>query len=57
MVLSWGSSLTIHIIYRDGTYQEVKLGTNLENGEVPQFLVPRDTIFGSSVANENTFSW
>lgn len=51
-----GSPLTIHIIYRDGTYQEVKLGINLENGEVPQFLVPRDTIFGSNVANENTFS-
>ncbi|MBP1963555.1 cupin domain-containing protein [Paenibacillus aceris] len=51
-----GSPLTIHVILEDGTYEEVKLGINLENGETPQYLVPKNSIFGSSVMVKNTFS-
>ncbi|MFC7319702.1 cupin domain-containing protein [Halobacillus campisalis] len=51
-----GSSLTIHMIYPDGKYEEVKLGLHVDKGEVPQFVVPRHTIFGSSVQEEDTFS-
>jgi len=51
-----GSSLTIHVIDEDGTYEEVNLGLNLEQGEVPQYLVPKNSIFGSSVMEEDTFS-
>lgn len=51
-----GSSLTIHVIHEDGCYGEVKLGLDLENGEVPQYLVPKNSIFGSSVMEKNTFS-
>lgn len=51
-----GSPLTVHIIHEDGTYEEVKLGINLDHGEVPQFLVPKNCIFGSSVMEEDTFS-
>ncbi|MUV38242.1 hypothetical protein JNUCC1_02078 [Lentibacillus sp. JNUCC-1] len=47
-----GSPLEIHMIHQDGSYQCVKLGVNLDNGEVPQLMVPKHTIFGS-VAEEN----
>ena len=33
-----------------------KLGLNIEQGEQPQVLVPKNTIFGSSVDEKNTFS-
>jgi predicted cupin superfamily sugar epimerase len=51
-----GSSLTIHMITPDGEYREVALGIDIANGEVPQFVVPKHTIFGSSVKDGNTFS-
>lgn len=51
-----GSPLTVHMIYPDGTYEARKLGLNIENGEAPQVLVPKHTIFGSSVDEEDTFS-
>ncbi|WP_147535725.1 cupin domain-containing protein [Bacillus marasmi] len=51
-----GSSLTVHVIDANGKYEEYKLGLNLEAGEVPQVLVPKNSIFGSSVMNKDTFS-
>ena len=51
-----GSSLTIHMITPGGEYQEVALGIDIEKGEVPQFVVPKHTVFGSSVKDANTFS-
>ncbi|WP_303967600.1 cupin domain-containing protein [Sporosarcina ureae] len=51
-----GSSLTVHMITPQGLYEEVSVGLDLHKGEVPQFLVPKDTIFGSSVKEPNTFA-
>ncbi|MGE7780431.1 cupin domain-containing protein [Peribacillus sp. NPDC097264] len=51
-----GSPLTIHVIDEKGDYKESKLGINLDEGEVPQVLVPKNSIFGSSVMDEDTFS-
>lgn len=51
-----GSPLTIHVIHENGTYEEIKLGSNLENGETMQYLVPKNSIFGSSVMEPDTFS-
>jgi hypothetical protein len=51
-----GSPLTIHIIHENGEYEEIKLGMNLEKGEVPQALVPKNSIFGSSVLEKDTYS-
>ena len=51
-----GSPLSVHMIDENGEYTEHKLGLNLENGEVPQVLVPKNTIFGSSVKDRDTFS-
>lgn len=50
-----GSPLTVHMILEDGTYVAKKLGLNIEAGEQPQVLVPKNAIFGSSVDEENTF--
>ena len=51
-----GSPLSIHIIDDKGDYKEIKLGLDLNKGEVPQALVPKNTIFGSSVRDEESFS-
>ncbi|MGG1675238.1 cupin domain-containing protein [Neobacillus sp. NRS-1170] len=51
-----GSSLTIHVIHENGEYEEMKLGMNLEEGEVLQALVPKNSIFGSSVMEDNAYS-
>lgn len=50
-----GSALTIHMIHPDGTYEAKKLGINIANGEQPQILVEKGTIFGSSVEAEDTY--
>lgn len=44
-----GSSLHIHMIDKQGKYTIKKLGLNPDLAEVPQVLVPKNTIFGSSV--------
>ncbi|WP_066304608.1 cupin domain-containing protein [Bacillus sp. FJAT-29814] len=51
-----GSSLTIHVIHETGEYEEMKLGLNVDGGEVLQALVPKNAIFGSSVSEPNTYS-
>ena len=51
-----GSSLTVHVIDENGDYKELKLGMDLDKGELPQVLVRKNTIFGSSIKEENTFS-
>ena len=51
-----GSSLTVHVIDESGLYHELKLGLNIEKGEEPQVLVPKNSIFGSSVMEQGTFS-
>ena len=51
-----GSPLSIHIIDENGNYKEIKLGIDLDKGEVPQALVPKNTIFGSTVRGDDSFS-
>lgn len=50
-----GSPLTVHVIHPDGSYSTEKLGLDVANGEKPQVLVKKGTIFGSSM-NEDGFS-
>ena len=50
-----GSALTIHMIDPNGTYEAKLLGLDVANGEVPQIVVKKGTIFGSSVEAPNTF--
>lgn len=51
-----GSSLSIHVIDESGEYKEIKLGMNLDAGEVPQVLVKKNSIFGSSISEMDTCS-
>ena len=44
-----GDSLTVHMIYPDGNYQKVTVGPNIESGDVLQHVVPKGTIFASSI--------
>jgi predicted cupin superfamily sugar epimerase len=52
-----GAPLTIHSISKDGTHLEQKLGLNIDGGEVPFHLVPKDSIFGSCLDEENAFAF
>ncbi|OIK15716.1 cupin [Bacillus sp. MUM 116] len=51
-----GSALTVHVIHENGEYEEMKIGMNIANGEAPQALVPKNSIFGSSVMEKDTYS-
>ena len=51
-----GSPLIVHSIDENGNYITQKVGINLKNNEIPQYLVPKNTIFGSTVLEENSFS-
>ncbi|MGI2286199.1 cupin domain-containing protein [Staphylococcus cohnii] len=44
-----GDSLTVHMIHPDGNYQKVTVGPHIENGDVLQHVVPKGTIFASSI--------
>lgn len=50
-----GSPLTIHLL-NDNGHEELKLGSSLENGESFHHLVPKNTIFGSSVDEEKGYA-
>ena len=45
-----GSTLRVHGIFPDGTYQEWKLGANLAAGEQFQAVVPASCWFGAELA-------
>ena len=51
-----GSPIHLHIIYPEGKYQLVKIGNNLEKGEVPQYVVPGGHWFAAEVINPNSYS-
>ena len=44
-----GSPVTVYVIHKDGSLQEIKLGLDLDNGEVPQAVVPAGAWFGSRI--------
>ena len=50
-----GEALTIYMISPQGKLITKQLGTDIENGESPQVLVPKDYIFGSAM-NKDGFS-
>ena len=52
-----GSTLLVHVIDQEGNYTCIRVGMNLEAGEVPQFIVPAGCWFASSVAEEDSYSF
>ena len=51
-----GDPLVVHMIFPDGAYQFQKIGLNFENGELPQFVVPKGIWFASEVVDGGQFS-
>ena len=47
-----GEALTIYMITPEGELITSQLGKNIENGEMPQVLVPKGYIFGSAMNND-----
>ncbi|MEQ9035824.1 MAG: cupin domain-containing protein [Gracilimonas sp.] len=52
-----GSPLTIHMISTDGNYSKQVVGLNFDNGELPQFTVPKEYWFAAEVNEPNSYSF
>ncbi|SNR14973.1 cupin domain-containing protein [Tenacibaculum jejuense] len=52
-----GTTLKLHMISPDGEYSFVRIGNDIVNNEVPQFVVPAQYWFAAEVVNENSFSF
>lgn len=50
-----GSPLIVHVLDAAGHHQHI-VGNDIKKGYYPQFLVPKNTIFGSTVLEENSYS-
>jgi predicted cupin superfamily sugar epimerase len=50
-----GSPLVVHTLTDEGHTQHL-VGNDLLAGQTPQLLVPKDTIFGSSVLEKDSYS-
>lgn len=50
-----GSALSVHLLTENG-HEILPLGPPDENGSLPQQLVPAQTIFGSTVAEEESYA-
>ena len=53
----FGFAMTIFIIHRDGTVQELLLGTEIERGEHPQLIIPHNVWFGAKVNKKNAYAF
>ena len=51
-----GGSLELHIISKQGHYQKVLIGNQLEHGEVPQYVVRGGDYFAARVCPEHPYS-
>ncbi len=51
-----GSPLIVHTLDEYDGHRQHLLGLDFQAGEYPQVLVPKNTIFGSTVKQENAFS-
>lgn len=51
-----GDPLIVHMISPDGHYSSQRIGLNFEDGELPQFVVPKGVWFASEVAVGGEFS-
>lgn len=51
-----GGCLHVHILYPDGRLNTVRLGPDISNGEVYQYVVPANCWFASEPAPDTTYS-
>ena len=50
-----GSTLLLHTIDNNEKYEIIKIGKNIEKGEILQYVVPANTWFASEVMNKKDF--
>lgn len=51
-----GNPLALHLFPNDGNYRKIKLGSNLDAGEVFQAVATHDTWFGATMLEPNSFA-
>lgn len=51
-----GSPIELHMISEEGEHTLVVIGSNIEIGELPQFVVPGGNWFAAAVVNKNDYS-
>jgi predicted cupin superfamily sugar epimerase len=51
-----GSSLTVHVIDPRGNYTALRVGRDLDRGEVPQAVVMAGCLFGATVNDPGSFA-
>jgi uncharacterized protein len=51
-----GSALQLHMISPEGNYSYAVIGKEINNGQVPQFVVPASTWFAASVLEKESFA-
>jgi len=51
-----GSPISLHILTKEGNYEKQMIGSNLEKGEIPQFVVHGGDWFASEVESPNSFA-
>lgn len=51
-----GSSITIHLLSKSGSYRKLSLGNELEEGQKPQQIVPAETWFGVTVDDPDSYA-
>ncbi|HNQ69283.1 MAG TPA: cupin domain-containing protein [Bacteroidales bacterium] len=51
-----GSALRLYMISLEGKLSKVKIGSDILNGEMPQFVVPAGYWFAAEVIAENSYS-
>lgn len=51
-----GTPIRLHIISNDGTYSNQLIGSDIRNGQTPQFIVKGGSWFAAEVENENSYS-
>lgn len=51
-----GSALVLHLLGKTGEYSSVRLGRDLERGEVPQYVIPGGTWFAAETTMQDSFS-
>ncbi|WP_237274773.1 cupin domain-containing protein [Tenacibaculum ovolyticum] len=52
-----GSTLKLHMISPNGDYSFVLIGNDIENNEIPQFVVPATYWFAAEIIKENSYAF
>jgi len=51
-----GSPINLHIITPKGGYSNTIIGRDIDEGQIPQFVVPGESWFAATVINKNDYS-